>query len=257
MFACNTSEWNTLEQWSLTGGRQSSLAISVFLIFSASSSERPLTRSVMYELLAMAEPQPNVLNLTSEMTPFSSTRIWSFITSPHLTHSQYTQPVGRNEGRGYARGGADEAGADVRVRLGHGADLGARNQITARGWRARRRAHVPRVLVVRDNLLMVCARKHGTRERAGRARRGAEDSLGERSAEHGRVGQRSGWDGEVGVGFGVRVLRVGLAETPASPKLHQPIGAVSAPDWLAQWVSLPPVSFARSAWPTQLTTRAS
>lgn len=73
-----------LEQWSFTGGRQSSFAISVFLILPASSSERPLTRSVMYELEAMALPQPNVLNLTSEMIPFSSTRIWSFMTSPHL-----------------------------------------------------------------------------------------------------------------------------------------------------------------------------
>lgn len=40
----------------------------------------PLTRSVMYDDEAMADPQPKVLNLTSEMTPCSSTRIWSFIT---------------------------------------------------------------------------------------------------------------------------------------------------------------------------------
>lgn len=64
-----------LEQWSFTGGRHSSLAISVFLILDASSRERPLTRSVMYELDAMALPQPNVLNLTSLMIPSSSTRI--------------------------------------------------------------------------------------------------------------------------------------------------------------------------------------
>jgi hypothetical protein len=38
----------------------------------------------MYELEAMALPQPNVLNLTSLMMPLSSTRIWSFITSPQL-----------------------------------------------------------------------------------------------------------------------------------------------------------------------------
>src|SRR6266705_3173172 len=58
-----------LEQWSLTGGSASSFAISVFFILPASSSERPFTRSVIYELEAMALPQPNVLNLTSEMIP--------------------------------------------------------------------------------------------------------------------------------------------------------------------------------------------
>lgn len=73
-----------LEQWSFTGGNDNSFAISVFLIFPASSRDRPFTRSVMYELEAMALPHPNVLNLTSEMMPFSSTRICSFITSPHL-----------------------------------------------------------------------------------------------------------------------------------------------------------------------------
>lgn len=79
---------DVLEQWSLTGGKQSSLAISVFLILPASSNERPLTLSVIYELEAMALPQPKVLNLTSEMTPLSSTRICSFITSPHLPDGQ-------------------------------------------------------------------------------------------------------------------------------------------------------------------------
>lgn len=107
-------EGDELEQWSLTGGRQSSLAISVFLIAPACSrvmpkgnrnnnqiaAERqrepaagtkwrgsflrdgPLTRSVMYELEAIAEPQPKVLNLTSLMIPSASTLIWSFITVP-------------------------------------------------------------------------------------------------------------------------------------------------------------------------------
>ncbi len=63
-----------------TGGRQSSLAISVFLIDPACSRVIPLTLSVMYDDEAIADPQPNVLNLTSEMTPLSSTRIWSFMT---------------------------------------------------------------------------------------------------------------------------------------------------------------------------------
>jgi hypothetical protein len=162
--------------------------MSVFLIFSASSSERPLTRSVMYELLAIAEPQPYVLNLTSEMTPCSSTRICSFITSPHL--------CGRQRGRGRVgkdggvRGGADEAGADVRVSLGHRANLCAHiisDMVNMRRWRAGR-AYIPRVLVVRDDLFVVGADKDGLRERAGRC---AEGSLGKCGAEHGRRGVRA------------------------------------------------------------------
>lgn len=79
---------DALEQWSLTGGKQSSLAISVFLIFPASSSDKPFTLSVIYELEAIALPHPKVLNFTSEMMPFSSTRIWSFMTSPQLEHAR-------------------------------------------------------------------------------------------------------------------------------------------------------------------------
>lgn len=132
------SDWNKslLEQWSLTGGRLSSLAMSVFFIVSASliwkpkrgkhftnqeinliqpCNERkkqqcggndcwieklkteqqnsntgsrgivmdaecsltdlPFTHSVTRELEAMAEPQPNVLNLASTIFPWSSTSI--------------------------------------------------------------------------------------------------------------------------------------------------------------------------------------
>ena len=60
--------WNMADS-RLTGGRQSSLAISVFLTAPAWLRFMPLTRSVMYEDEAMAEPHPNVLNLTSEMMP--------------------------------------------------------------------------------------------------------------------------------------------------------------------------------------------
>ena len=97
---------NLLEQWSLTGGRQSSLAISMFFIFSASSTCRrgqnnqviaktdqkkkrqqqiaalnqltdfPFTHSVARELEAMADPQPNVLNFASTILPFPSTSTW-------------------------------------------------------------------------------------------------------------------------------------------------------------------------------------
>ena len=52
----------------------------MFLIAAAWSSDKPRTRSVMYEDEAMADPHPNVLNLTSEMMPLSSTLIMSFMT---------------------------------------------------------------------------------------------------------------------------------------------------------------------------------
>jgi hypothetical protein len=48
-----------MEQCSLTGGRESSFAISVFLTLPASSRDIPLTYSVMKEEEAMADPQPN------------------------------------------------------------------------------------------------------------------------------------------------------------------------------------------------------
>src|SRR5215467_7213180 len=51
------------EQWIFTGGSESSRTMSVFLIASASSTVLPLTHSVASEELAIAEPQPNVLNL--------------------------------------------------------------------------------------------------------------------------------------------------------------------------------------------------
>src|SRR4051794_30984020 len=69
---CGGISGYVLEQCSLTGGRLSSEAISVFLMAPASSRLMPSTRSVMYELEAMAEPQPNVLNLTSVILPVAS-----------------------------------------------------------------------------------------------------------------------------------------------------------------------------------------
>lgn len=50
----------SIEQWSLTGGSLRYLAISVFLMFAASSMFIPWINSVAYELEAMALPQPNV-----------------------------------------------------------------------------------------------------------------------------------------------------------------------------------------------------
>ena len=62
-----------LEQCSLTGGNESSLAMSLFLILAAESRSLPLIHSVAREEEAMAEPQPNVLNLASTILPLSST----------------------------------------------------------------------------------------------------------------------------------------------------------------------------------------
>src|SRR5690606_29284823 len=51
------------EQWIFTGGRDSSRATSLLEIFSASSTERPLTHSVTSDDEAIAEPQPKVLKI--------------------------------------------------------------------------------------------------------------------------------------------------------------------------------------------------
>ena len=64
---------HVLEQCSLTGGRCSSLAMSEFLIVAASFSCFPMIHSVASDELAIAEPQPNVLNLASMILPSVST----------------------------------------------------------------------------------------------------------------------------------------------------------------------------------------
>src|SRR5437667_10505103 len=68
------------EQWIFTGGRESSLTISVFLIARASSIVLPFTHSVASDDEAMAEPQPKVLNFASSITLVAGlTLICSFI----------------------------------------------------------------------------------------------------------------------------------------------------------------------------------
>ena len=58
--------------------------MSVFLMASASSTVLPFSHSVASEELAIALPQPKVLNLASSMMPVASfTFICSFMTSPH------------------------------------------------------------------------------------------------------------------------------------------------------------------------------
>src|SRR3989338_3443304 len=67
------------EQWILIGGRASSCTISVFFILAASSMVRPFSHSVAKLELAMAEPQPKVLNFASSITSpkmFSIMRLW-------------------------------------------------------------------------------------------------------------------------------------------------------------------------------------
>src|SRR5258708_323938 len=79
------------EQWIFTGGKLSSSTICEFLIVSASSTVLPLIHSVASDELAIAEPQPNVLNFASSMMPWSLTLICSRITSPHA--GAPTRPV--------------------------------------------------------------------------------------------------------------------------------------------------------------------
>ena len=82
------------EQWILTGGSFSSFTMSVFLIWSASPTLLPFSHSVARLELAIAEPQPKVLNLASSITPVSRlTLICSFMTSPHS--GAPTRPVPR------------------------------------------------------------------------------------------------------------------------------------------------------------------
>lgn len=85
-----------------------------------------MTRSVMYELDAMALPQPKVLNLTSEMMPLSSTRICNFMTSPQLKaglRGSAAKRRGAAEAKDDARRCTDEASADVWGVLWEGANL--------------------------------------------------------------------------------------------------------------------------------------
>src|SRR5437899_6333025 len=55
------------EQWIFTGGSDSSRTMSVFLIESASATVLPFTHSVASDELAIAEPQPKVLNRASSI----------------------------------------------------------------------------------------------------------------------------------------------------------------------------------------------
>ena len=92
--------------------------MSVFLIASASSTVLPLSHSVARLELAIAEPQPNVLNFASSMTP---------VVGVHLDLQLHDVAALRR---------ADQPGADVRIVL-------------------RQRADVARVLVVIDHLVRI------------------------------------------------------------------------------------------------------
>ena len=112
---------NLLEQWSLTGGRFNSFAMSLFFIMAAWSiwnrshirqwrTEAALQKWLFFILIyiyhhtdlflihsvandddAIADPHPKVLNFASIIFPLSSTSICSFITSPHA--GAPTRPV--------------------------------------------------------------------------------------------------------------------------------------------------------------------
>ncbi len=56
------ASYANIEQCSFTGGSFKYFAISVFLIFKAYSTFIPFITYVAYELDAIADPQPNVLN---------------------------------------------------------------------------------------------------------------------------------------------------------------------------------------------------
>ncbi len=74
--AALTASSANMEQWSFTGGSFKCAATSVFRILRDSSTVLPFNHSVAKELLAIALPQPNVLNFASLITPLSSTSIY-------------------------------------------------------------------------------------------------------------------------------------------------------------------------------------
>lgn len=63
-------------QCSFTGGSFRWFEMSVFLMVMASSSDFPFTHSLATELDAMADPQPNVLNLASTIFPLATLIYW-------------------------------------------------------------------------------------------------------------------------------------------------------------------------------------
>ena len=67
----------------VSGGKQSSLVMSMFSMVKASSTISPFTHSGANKLESTADPQPNVLNLEATNFPFSSTWICNFIISPY------------------------------------------------------------------------------------------------------------------------------------------------------------------------------
>ena len=103
-------------QWILTGGSESSATICVFWIASASSSVLPLIHSVAREELAMAEPQPKVLNFVDDAVALDLDLKFHDVAALRC---------------------ADDARADV-------------------GRALVERAHVARVVVVVEDLVAVC-----------------------------------------------------------------------------------------------------
>lgn len=76
-----------------TAGRQSSLAVSMYLLVKASSTVFPFTYWVANQLEATSQNHSQVLNLGTHDLPFSSTWICDFITSPQATALTNTVPT--------------------------------------------------------------------------------------------------------------------------------------------------------------------
>ena len=117
----------------------------MFLMLRPSSMFFPLSHSVATELDAIAEPQPKVLNFVSVMLPSASTLICSFITSPHA--GAPTSPWRAAGAVKRKRGSGDAAGA-----------AGVNADRANCGVALVERAHVPRILVVVDDVLVVAPR---------------------------------------------------------------------------------------------------
>ena len=114
----------------------------MFLMLRPSSMFFPFSHSVATELDAIAEPQPKVLNFVSVMLPSASTLICSFITSPHA--GAPTSPWRAAGAVKRKRGSGDAAGA-----------AGVNADRANCGVALVERAHVPRILVVVNDVLVV------------------------------------------------------------------------------------------------------
>ena len=82
------------EQCTFTGGSPSKASMTaLFVTSSASCTVLPFTSTVAIELVAIAAPQPKVLNFASRMTLFSSMSRYTRMMSPHTALPTVPQPL--------------------------------------------------------------------------------------------------------------------------------------------------------------------